>query len=379
MTPARAWRLAVGRAADELFDLGLVATSVEAREAVQGDTLDLFSDDCLILLLDGPEGRRGAVSIELPILAGLIEKQTMGVVLQRSADLRPPTATDAALAAPLVNDILSGFARNLEEEEECDWAAGFRYGARLEESRLLGLSLDANDFHVFRLQLEMEAGAKQGEMIVVLPVPEPEPLPETCDDPSGDESEKSALGCRRRMGQGALMVAEAPLRAVLHRVRMPIRQLAELAPGDILPIPQSALVETRLETVGGTRVVKCTLGQLNGTRAVRITVAATASGVERALEGVGEEGGRQRHVPLPDRFPGASGADTLKDLDDIPDDGGRSAPDPSALDYDGTAIDLDAGGGVESVADLPDLPPMGDWGDLDDLPELALDDLPELK
>ena len=170
MSPTRALRLAMARSADELFEMALAVSSIKLEQVSQAEALAAFSDENLLMVLDGPQGAIGAASVEIPILAGLIEMQTMGRVLPGAAETRAPTQTDAALVAPLLDASLEGFVENLDGTAEARWAEEVRFGARVESARMLSLLVEAADFHLFRLNVALGEGAKEGGIVIALPV-----------------------------------------------------------------------------------------------------------------------------------------------------------------------------------------------------------------
>lgn len=362
MTPSRALRLALARAADELFDLPLAVTSVQLGEVNQEQAIAAFEDGPLVMVFDGPEGAVGAVSVGLPILAGLIEVQTMGQVMARDAGARAPTQTDAALVAPLLNASFTGFVENLEGAAEGRWAEGFRFGAMIEGIRMLPLVFEAADFHLFRLGVSLNDGAKEGEIVIALPVV----VPPKVDSAAHADDPQMAPGGRITLGQGALMSAQAPLSAVLHQVKMPLAEVSALKPGDVLTIPRGALSNTRLVAVQGHGVAKCRLGQINGFRAVRLVLGRDAALLGQASSGDAAQ----------------AEADMLQGLDMVSASGGMPQVPamPQVSGMPGVSGMPDASGAVETVADLPDAAALGALPDLDDLGELGGDlaDLPEL-
>ncbi|MDU8929102.1 FliM/FliN family flagellar motor switch protein [Alisedimentitalea sp. MJ-SS2] len=385
MTPARALRLALARVADELLDLALSVSSIHVAEAGQDGTIASFREDRMIMVLDGPDGAVGAITVEMTILAGLIEMQTMGQVLPGAPEPRPPTQTDAALAAPLIDGMLTGFAENLGGEEQAVWSRGYRYGAMVEGPRMLGLLLEAPDFHVFRMQIDLCDGAKSGEIMLALPVAAP-PIGE-CPVEAG-AGEVDGLACRRTLGQGALMAAQAQMTAELHRLRMPLAEVSELKPGAVLNIPRTALIETRLVAGNGRGAVTCRLGQINGFRAVRMQgmPGALAENIEPGIE-MSEAGLEAQMAALPVSDVGRQAgsyngmAELPDDLDDLDDLIGEAAGAELSGDRDGEipalegVEDIPAAGAEDGTADvLPDLPGLDGLGDLADLPDLSLEE-----
>ena len=383
MSPSRALRLALARAADDLFELDLTVNAIGLEGVTQAEAVGAFGDDDLLMVLDGPDGAVGAASVEVSILAGLIEMQTMGCVLSSRPEPRTPTQTDAAMVAPLLDASLAGLSENLEMEPAAQWVDGMRFGARVESVRMLTLLLEATDFQLFRLRIALGDGAKEGSVLIALPVPLPPP-----PEGQGEDPDATHVG-RINLGQGALLTAEAPLTAVLHRLRMPLAEISKLQPGDRLEIPRAALAETQLET--GTKSIahSCTLGQMNGFRAVRLTASGESigtAGAPEAWEGEDDQpvsmtftvaedapiegtaskkaAGQVRMVSEANPSATVRAHETLqtpqKTGDKKTGDDGLSNPKSDDLS------DFEAGFG--------DLPDLGDLGDLADLPELTLDD-----
>ena len=216
MSPPRALRLAIARAADEIFDMALTVSQIRLDHLSQEQALAAFQDDRLLMVLDGPNGAIGAASVDLSILSGLIEMQTMGKVVGGASGSRQPTQTDAALVAPLLDASLRGFVENLAGEAEAAWAEGVRFGARVESRRMLALLVEAADFHLFRMEVALGDGAREGHIVIALP-----DMPRTEERPRRARTSTARPG-GRTLGQGALLAAEAPLTAVLHRIRMPL-------------------------------------------------------------------------------------------------------------------------------------------------------------
>lgn len=373
MSPQKALRLAMARAADDLFEMALTVRMIQLDKVAQADALAAFRDDTLLMVLDGPEGAIGAASVDGAVLAGLIEMQTMGQVMSSGGDRRAPTQTDAALVAPLLDASLAGFTENLVGEVEAQWAEGVRFGARVETVRMLSLLVEVADFHLFRLHVALGENAREGEMVIALPVDVPVEPEGPCEDAQLCEG-------RLSLGQGAFLTAEAPLNAVLHRIRMPLAEVAMLKPGQRLLIPRAALKETRLEAGTDSAARKCRLGQFNGFRAVRLTLAPEAAGQSGEAERQTiEEDGQGHNLASAGELTGRSTRDVTGETPGRQGDssGANGAQDAGGLAQEATALSvpepLRAGDfGAVSGAQADVLPDLPDLGDLADLPELAL-------
>lgn len=273
MTPAKALRLAIEKAADARLGLALSVTGGSRGPSDAAEVLDAMPEDGLLLLLQGPDGRIGALCLDFPLLSALVEMQTVGRVLSRDPDPRPTTRTDAAIVAPLVEDVLARFGQALASEDEGYWACGWRCGTRMPDRRVLGLALCGPEYQLFRVPVDIARGLRAGQMVLALPMavrPAPPPDP-ALPDPGPD----IAARLRHR-----LLDVPVPLDAVLCRLTMPLAQVRALAAGDVLVLPHDALVTTRLEA-GQKRVMALAqLGQMNGRRALRLQLSGVAGGPE---------------------------------------------------------------------------------------------------
>ncbi|WP_353472767.1 FliM/FliN family flagellar motor C-terminal domain-containing protein [Salipiger sp. H15] len=259
MSPAKALRRALARSADVLWDLALVAHSVEEEHLDQDGVVAQLPPDALLILLDGPDGVVGFVTLERELVAGLIEVQTMLQVTQMPADPRPLTATDAAMTAPLLDATLERFPRFLEDHPLRPQVEGFRFGAMLEDARAAALLLDAPGYRVFRAALDLALGRRRGELRLFLPE---RPGARRAD--GADGAGKAGAHAQKM----ALLPAE--MRAVLGALRLPLSKVQALRPGDLLPLTPEMLDRVTLHAGPGTPVAGGRLGQVNGMRAVRL-------------------------------------------------------------------------------------------------------------
>lgn len=371
MSPAKALRLSLELCGDALFDMALTVRAVEQRALPHTELRAQVPEDHLLLLLDGPEGGRGAVLLDLQFAQALVEVQTMGRVSPGDAPPRTLTATDASVSAPLVDEMLRAFADRLEALAPGAGPGIYRYGDRLEDARAVALALTAQDFELFRLTVDIARGAKTGVLSLILPAPllrPAEPEPGTGEN-----------GGRFDIAQVA-MDATATLDAVLHRLRLPLSEICGLQPGQLIPVPASAVGSTELTATGGHVVAQVRLGQLNGARAVRLCGAPSATGELGEAPGVSGHG-ETGPPPVPDHGAPPVAPDG-PDGADLP--GGRE--DPAPLEAELPALgDTATGGAGPTPPNMPDMPepaqaeekakqeaeaPPGGLPDLPDLPSV---------
>ncbi|MFN3208270.1 MAG: FliM/FliN family flagellar motor switch protein [Roseovarius sp.] len=351
MSPSKALRLALAKAASAQFDLPLVVRVVEHEGVALTGIEEVAGEDGLLILLDGLDGPPGAIKLDLSFVTALVEVQLMGEVRRGEAKPRAFTPTDAAIVQPLMNAVLELYAEEVRGCEHVPDAARFRFGDRVENGRALALALWAADYDLYRLNVDFGPGAKTGVMELILPERPPEPVAE-----AGDGG-----GLARKLEENA-MNAPVMLDAVLAPLRLPLQEICRWTPGTLLPLAPEQVSGARVIGARGHKVAPAKLGQLNGFRAVRMVlksdaaadqpapVAETADGSEGAWP---DEGATLAHSDLPDLpgLPAVPGAAEPPDLPEGP--------------------DLSFGAG------LPDLPDASDGPDLPDLTSLpGLPDLP---
>ena len=272
MSPARALRLSLARAAETLFDLPLTVATVEQRR-IESDEIEAeLGTDGLFVLLDGAAGARGALRLDPGLLAALIEVQTTGHV--RSGTVRPrvPTRTDAAMAAPLVDGLLDGFEAEMTEGVAGHVSRGFRFGDKMDDTRALALLLVAPDFDSFSLTVDLGPGLRTGQLDLLLPLA-PSPARRGARSTRNDGTETGATAAepeaRADLATVAL-AAPAALDAVLARLRLPLSEAMAFRVGERLSIPQESLGAAQLVAAGGHVVAEGRLGRRDGWRALRL-------------------------------------------------------------------------------------------------------------
>lgn len=322
MSVTRALRLAMEKAADDDLAMPVAADGLQHRTMDHGALVESIAQDRLLVLLDGPQGARGAAVLDMALIVSLIEAQTMGQVQKRTAAARAFTRTDAAMAAPLLDCVLGRLAAQLSDHADSVWTSGFRFGAMMEDRRSLGLALSAPDYHVFTLDLDIGPGARRSQMVLALPLAGKMAKPG--DDPAQIRAQQAFQG----------RIFEAPMRldAVLARLSLPLERISQLRAGDLLPLPLDALRALTLEGPGRQAVATAQLGQRDGMRALRLFFAGDAG--DAATAGMaGDAAG------IPDQF-----APLLPETEDNLPPAPAPIPPPIAPDHwDATPIEDEEG------------------------------------
>lgn len=344
MTPNKALRLGLALAAEKGMDLALDVTDVRHVKLPHRAVEVTLDNDSLLILLEGQNGEPGAVAMDMQVMAGLVEFQTLGQVVPKPVTDRVPTKVDAALVTPFLEDALMRYVRMLAEEGEAPyWLQHYKFGAMMHSTRTLSLAMTAQDYQMFVLDVKLERGKKSGTMALLFP--DVQVLVNEPDENAETDAEKFQNGVKE---------ASTVLTAVVGKISMPIAKIQALQAGDVLPLKEKAMQKATLEALTGEEIAEVRIGQLNGMRAVCVPGLAGAA-------------------------PAAPAASTSTDLTvaDMPDMGmpDMGMPEMPAMDMPG--MDMPAMGGMDDFGG--DLPGMGDMPALDggDLPDLG-GDLPDL-
>lgn len=354
MSIPKALRLTVAKLADQMFNMAMSVIGV-TREVVQGGGIGaLFDQPALLTLLDGPDRRTGAAILDTVLVGGLIQQQTMGTVLPapEGAEPRAMTPTDASLCAPFLDALIERAALLPEDEADRALIAGFRFGARAEDSRILQLALEAQEYEVIRLTLDLAGGKRQGSMALVFPLGK-KPVIDlaTADEPPGltDVVPKPTLA-------DIVMGLEAEVSVALTRLRLPLARLGGLNVGDTLDLGVSGLDNALVMNADGRLMSRGRLGLSNGFRAVQLA-AEKPSGQQpqrRASDRAQVDQPPFDAHYTQDTIDMPASLDIGNDLSELP--------------------DLSEFSDLPDIDGLADLPDFGEMPDMSDLPELS--DLP---
>jgi len=342
LTAAKAVRAAVVQAADEVAGLAATAGLVDESRTTLAPFIEALPDPALLALVEGPGMRFGLVVLDAQAVAALIEMQTTGRVVARPAEPRPPTRTDAIMCADFIDRWLELVEQRAAEVEleVAPAMSGFRYGLALAESRAIVMTLEDIPYRAFRFEIDLGRGAKSGAMQILLPFDPPGTI-------RAGAAETAAFADAMR---AQVLETQAVLTATLFKRRMTLAEVARFDVGTRLVLPRAALTSIGVEALDGTVVAEGRLGQVNGHRAVRLTVPG-ATGAPAADLGAAPLAAPQARPPALDlaapHLPNA----------DLP------APDPSAPDQKGlSGLGPDNPGATSLGPD--DLGDIGDLGSL---------------
>lgn len=250
------------------LDLALRSAGLDRAEPAE--VIERLPDHALILSLEGPRGAAGVMVLSAEVVAAVIERQTLGRVGTQPVAPRRPTRTDAMLAAGVAGAVLAALDEAVEDTADRTWAAGFRPGAALDEPRMVGFHLEEGAHWLWRAEVELGGGARQGQVLLALPAAGRGDPPASA---RAAADQAAALVFQAALAE-QVMGAEAVLEAVLARVQLPLAQVMALRRGEVLRLGTAALDRIDLTGPDGVRRAGGRLGQTRGMRALRLSEAA---------------------------------------------------------------------------------------------------------
>ncbi len=280
----RGWRLGLARAARDRLSLSVEVTALTMQRLSLAELLELPPHHALIAVLQGPAESMGLLILSPPVLAAMIEAQTLGKVSTSPLASRKPTRTDAAMVAPTLDAALEGLEQALAQEADLHWAGGFRYASFLDDPRPLGLLLEDIDYRVLTADLSLGLGARQGAVILALPAVGKGAMPAAAVS-GPDAAAQSGLVFAQALAEQVEETA-CVLDAVVSRVSLPLNRVLGLKVGEVIPLLRAAIDRIQVEGMDGRRLAEGRLGQNRGMRAIRLTSgevqARKTAGVEIA-------------------------------------------------------------------------------------------------
>ena len=342
MSVAKAMRLSIAKIGKELFEMPLSAIGVVMQTRSVDCVGDLVGENTLLCLLEGDDGKIGAAIIGGDVVGGLIQQQTMGTISVKKTNARSMTQTDAVMCAPLLDTLFEMVAGMLDNTQDTRTISGYQFGAMFEDKRALTIALDQAEYFVARLTLDLALGARQGELVLVLPVSQSMGIE--------DEDGVSSIGAAAHLGD-VVMGLSAELNMILCRQSIEIAELQQLSVGQKLKLPNNKFPETEIVTDKGLQIGTGTLGQTDGTRALRLNRAPIHASLPRRRESDLTE----LDLPKIKALPLRSDAQEFK----IETETAAN----TAMDADATSL--------SNTTQATALPELDDFPDLNDLPELA--------
>jgi flagellar motor switch protein FliM len=316
-TPVRAAAIAIGRAADRLYHLGVQANHIRSSALTLSEMPEYLPELSLLAVLQGPQDRTGVMALCPETVTALIEMQTMGQVTDRQVGRRRPTRSDAMLCADFINQFLQELAAEMQPVDGFDTVAGYRYASFLDDVRPLMLLLEDQPYRSFSFDLVWGGHLRPAQVFLALPQSSQAEVNRRRSDlipslsaPIEVKADVSRPQIATNLFDPATVTVD--LVGVLARRRMNLRDIRALEAGKSFSLPLSVLAEARVETGDGQVLAVGKLGEMQGCHAIRLRslAQAAAPGETRLVEpfGLDDHGALIADLAEPDAFrPDAEG------------------------------------------------------------------------
>lgn len=222
---------------------------------------DIQPELMLVALKNADDETIGLAALDAEARAAVVEMQTIGMLRAAKAEERKITATDAALAVPLLDQLLTDIAGTAEDSVLDGWANGCHAGRPVTDADAALLILPSGKYRLAELTLDLGGDARQGILLLLLP--SKTSAKGTKPNGSDEQSWEQAL-------ETVVMTAPTDLLAVLTRLKLPLSQIEGFEIDQMLPLHGVTVASVRLEGPGGRVFAKARLGQISGMRAVRV-------------------------------------------------------------------------------------------------------------
>ncbi|MCA8870000.1 MAG: FliM/FliN family flagellar motor switch protein [Rhodobacteraceae bacterium] len=259
---AEALDLATARTARQLFDIKAGVRDVIVGQNSLAELLESRPDPSLMLLVNGPNGQRGLLTIDGLLINALVELATGAGDKQVYRVVRRPTMIDIALVGEFCETLLKLLPSEVAELALQPVLPHLSLGPHEVDPVKLAFLLDKGRYAVIAAEVGFQEGIRGGGISLALPV--------AFWMPKGGGQTGNAQPFADAMTRN-LAASPLRLRAVLETVPLPLGRALSLGVGDCLPINSASLSDLTLVAVDGTKVMKGRLGQKAGKKAVSVS------------------------------------------------------------------------------------------------------------
>lgn len=241
------------------IDVVVGEIAVDRLAPAQG--LESLPEDCVLHVLEGPDGCRGLSVMQAVLVDGVIEQQTLGRVSSAPRIPRAITRIDTALSEPFIASALAHLDELASTRPDGAGLCGFRIKGAEMDLAALSLILDDAAYDRLRVTLDFGPGLKSGQIHLWFPA----------RDDQGEQPTQA-----RRTGPPpphlTTVLGKAPVRLSVSLGTIPVtlKQIINLSEDTILPLPADSFSAAELCDRNGMPIARGRLGQLAGHRAIRV-------------------------------------------------------------------------------------------------------------
>ena len=196
----------------------------------------------VIFVIKGRDQDHGMALFDPAALSGLLEHVTTGRVSRGEIEPREPTNTDATIVADLLDRFLRRIAPELADITDPPSITGFAFSHILRDPSAVEMAFDNILYQRFTLGLDLDNGARQGQMVLIFP----------CAGTGAGQTKRDQVGNWATDWRQHVERVPVRLEAIFHRKKMALREISELSPGSIIQFPVAQLLHVQLRGTNGT-------------------------------------------------------------------------------------------------------------------------------
>ena len=282
VSPAKAARLSLARAADKAFELPLRVSAIRQSRLDLADVVDSLEDSWAIYPLVNDDGSIGIMCFDPACVIAFMETQTMGNINNVATQTRAITRTDKALVGAFLEVFFNLFDDALLGAPTAYWTRGYRAEDAVASRHMMVLLLEASEYRGFDMNCMVAGLDHPVSMRLFLPIKE-QLVIQSESGTSKKKAKKEAALVGSKTMRGAALSANVALDAVMCKVSLPLSELNALQPGHVVRLPQNAAAHAQLIDPAGQTTRAVHLGQLHGMRAVRLVMDTSEEAVPAPL------------------------------------------------------------------------------------------------
>ena len=271
VSPAKAARLSLARAADKAFELPMRVNAIRQSRLDLEDVVESLDEGWAIYPLVNDDGSIGVMCFDPSCVIAFMERQTKGSVNQSIDETRRLTRTDKALVAAFLEVFFNLFNDALLGAPTAYWTRGYRAEDAVQSRHLMVLLLEASEYRGFDISCDVSGLGRPCSMRLFLPIKEKQVALADASK-SKKKSRSNTEQVSSKTMRGAALAATVELDAVMCKVTLPLSELNTLKAGQLVHLPQNAAAQAQLVDHAGHTSRAVNLGQLHGMRAVRLVL-----------------------------------------------------------------------------------------------------------
>ncbi len=341
----RAFRQSLARITDQQFELELDIRSVEDKIIRAHTALNLDIDSPTHFSVFGPQGGPGMAVVSHTMIQAIVELRTVGHTTNVQTEDRITSVTMAKLVHDYLDAVLMDLSEQMKVVSGEEWVLSQRLGEPIFDLHKLPLEVPDIELRMLRAEVSFGRDGPRSEIALILPA-----SPATSGSVDlGNQTVAAGRRWRNRL-ETTVKDAKVNVDGILSRQQLSVDQVRGLAVGGLIPLPEDAHNNIRLEGIDGGLIGIGSIGMVGRSKAIRFR------GFEGHLDDTDIPDAKEPETSDPMTFEAAPIADQIGMASDLEDLSGGQEPESLPVDL-----------AISDLSTAEDTPVA-----FDDLPELSL-------